>query len=329
VGCRLGVVGTLVWDTIHRRDVREAPVEEWGGIGYALESLVASLPAGWEIVPLVKIGADLAEPAGRYLSTLPGVIPGPGVRTVPEANNRVELNYSEGIRRSERLSGGVPPWAPGELPPLVSGCDALYVNFISGFEMTLESALELRDHFQGPIWADLHSLFLGVDEEGLRIPKPLNRWSEWFRAFDAVQVNEDEFRLLGSGGGDPWTLAARAVGRDLRLLAVTLGERGSACVVEEALPADPFRWARERPALAPNRPARSFRVEAEAVEEATDSTGCGDVWGSTTFARLLAGDSLEEALAQGNRMAARNVTHRGARGLHHHLTGGIAPGSEP
>ena len=28
---RLGVVGTFVWDVIHGRDVRTAPIEEWGG----------------------------------------------------------------------------------------------------------------------------------------------------------------------------------------------------------------------------------------------------------------------------------------------------------
>ena len=34
---RLGVLGTMVWDTIHARDPgRDAPIEEWGGIAYAL-----------------------------------------------------------------------------------------------------------------------------------------------------------------------------------------------------------------------------------------------------------------------------------------------------
>ena len=32
---RLGVVGTLVWDTIHGPDGGD-PVEDWGGIAYSL-----------------------------------------------------------------------------------------------------------------------------------------------------------------------------------------------------------------------------------------------------------------------------------------------------
>ena len=33
---KIGVVGSLVWDQIHGRDPLSPPVEEWGGIAYAL-----------------------------------------------------------------------------------------------------------------------------------------------------------------------------------------------------------------------------------------------------------------------------------------------------
>ena len=67
---RLGVIGTFVWDIIYGRDPRERPVEEWGGITYALSALDAALPDDWEIVPLVRVGDDLANEARRFLSTL-------------------------------------------------------------------------------------------------------------------------------------------------------------------------------------------------------------------------------------------------------------------
>ena len=34
-------MGSFVWDVIHGRDPRDAPVEEWGGITYALSALDA------------------------------------------------------------------------------------------------------------------------------------------------------------------------------------------------------------------------------------------------------------------------------------------------
>lgn len=328
----LGVVGTLVWDTIHRRGKRQLPVEEWGGIGYALESLAASLPDGWRIRPVLKVGRDLSEAAFRYLREIPGVEVEPGVMVVPEPNNRVELTYLDGAdgpsgdRRRERLTGGVPPWRWLELAPRIHGCDALYVNFISGFEMELDTARALRSEYPGPVWADLHSLFLGIGRAGDRVPRPLPDWAEWISSFDAVQMNDDEFTLLGRLHGDPWALASSAVGRDLRLVAVTLGGEGAGYVAAPAFDPDPFTWPGHRGGFPDPSPSRSGRVLlGESPVRGGDPIGCGDVWGSTVFARLLAGDSIELAMREGNRMAARNVTHHGARGLRHHLAGRVAP----
>ena len=55
-----------------------------------------------------------------------------------------------------------------------------------------------------------------------------------------------------------------------------------------------------------------------------DPTGCGDVWGATAFARMLGGDDLETAMTHANRLAGRNVDHRGARGLFRHLAGRLS-----
>ena len=36
---KIGILGSLVWDQIYGRDPLAEPVEEWGGIAYALASL--------------------------------------------------------------------------------------------------------------------------------------------------------------------------------------------------------------------------------------------------------------------------------------------------
>ena len=94
----LGVVGTLVWDRIHDRDGRSTPIEEWGGITYALAAATAALPAGWRLLPIVKLGRDLAQEGRRFLRELPG-LDDSGVVVVPEPNNRVELRYESSTRR--------------------------------------------------------------------------------------------------------------------------------------------------------------------------------------------------------------------------------------
>ena len=321
---RLGVVGTLVWDTIVRDD-RPAPVEEWGGIGYALEALAAALPEEWEVCPLVKVGSDLSESALRFLRSIPRVRVEAGVVTVPQPNNRVDLCYEGEARRTERLQGGVPPWLWPELGPLVADCDALYVNFISGFEMELDAARALRVGYPGPTYADLHSLFLGIGAAGLRVPRELPLWHDWLRCFDAVQVNENEFELLGRAWGDPWALAAASVGPELKLMAITLGTRGAAYVAGPVIQPDPRSWPETRRRLGAQGISCSAQAPVEGEPKCGDPTGCGDVWGATFFARLLARDGLESALADANRAAARNVEHRGAAGLHRHLRGLIVP----
>jgi sugar/nucleoside kinase (ribokinase family) len=325
-GRTLGVIGTLVWDRIVDRDGRSEPVEEWGGIAYALSALGAALPDDWRLLPILKVGRDLSEDAFRFLREIERADDS-AVVVVPEANNRVELRYTSDERRCERLTGGVAPWTWPELGPVVDLCDALYVNFISGFEMELPTARALRAGYSGPAYADLHSLFLGMNHQGLRLPQTLQGWGDWLRCFDGVQMNEDEFELLGEATGDPWRLAAEALGQDLKLIAVTMGSKGAAYVANADLPADPLAWRRPGE-LAVASSARSGLTPVAGGARTGDPTGCGDVWGATFFSRLLAGDGVDLAMRQANDFAARNVEHRGARGLSRHLEGRLSHAEE-
>jgi hypothetical protein len=312
---RLGIVGTMVWDTIHGRGDSERPIEEWGGIAYALAALEVSLPPDWEMVPLIKVGRDLAERANTFLVSLTKRSGVARFIEVDEPNNRVTIRYVDSTRRAERLSGGVPAWRWPELGPLVRDLDSIYVNFISGFEMSLETAQQLRHGFDGPIYADLHSLLLGVTPDGLRVPRRLPDVASWLECFDAVQINEDELRLIGD---DPLAVAATAFHCGVGLLLVTLEERGA---VYFTTGRGSFIHMRER-RTRPGGPVTTERIAAPAVDP-LDPTGCGDVFGGTMVAQLLAGTAVPDAVRAANAVAARNVQYRGATGLHHHLRGEI------
>lgn len=307
---RLGVIGVLVWDEIHGRDPAAPPLEEWGGIAYSLGALDAALPAGWEIVPLVKVGRDMRPQAAEFFRGLRRLMPGARPIEVDAPNNRVVLRYHTAERRCEQLTGGVPPWTWPELGPLVQDLDALYVNFISGFELTLETAVALRRAFRGPTYADLHSLFLGIRADGHRVPQALRDASGWFGSFDVIQLNEQELHQLAS---EPLPIAASALAAGAEALIVTLGS-GGAVYFEADRGRGPGVLAQAGAVL------RTARVPAPLVD-AVDPTGCGDVFGATCCARLLAGDPLERAVAAANQAAARNATFRGAAGLAKFLRG--------
>lgn len=319
---RVGVIGTFVWDIIHGRQPSSAPVQEWGGITYSLSALDAALPDSWEIVPIMKVGSDLAHRARQYLGTLRRIAPDAALVEVPYPNNRVELRYFSDERRTETVSGGFPGWNWPALKPLLDAArlDAMYVNFLSGWEMDLETTQALRQYLPGPMYADLHMLVMAVREDGLRVPRPLSHVREWCGCFDVLQVNEDEIQMLAP---DPMALAATALHAGSRCLVVTLGSRGAVYFAEQDFHSLADLRPRSRIGAAVG-PIRTELVPGLTVPSALDPTGCGDVWGATYFSKLLAGDNLGQAIRAAHRAAARNVEHRGATGLADHLRGKLS-----
>jgi hypothetical protein len=333
---KIGVVGSLVWDQIYGRNPLSPPVEEWGGIAYALSALDASLPPQWEMVPLIKVGRDLGREAQEFLRGLSRLAPGARCVEVTAPNNRVVLHYESSERRCERMAGGVPGWTWGELGPMVRDLDAIYLNFISGFELCLGTAQALRQGFAGPLYADLHSLFLGMQQDGIRILRPLPDAPSWFGCFDIVQLNEAEMQQLTP---DPLSLSAQALGAGVSLLTVTLGPRGVAYVAAPGFDGLAGKLVSGKAGTLQDTPTalagksypptsvptyslsvRSALIPAPQVET-LDPTGCGDVFGAACFARLLAGESVESALRHAAGLAARNAAFRGASGLARHLRG--------
>lgn len=296
----LGIVGTFVWDRIHPEpdSSAEGPApevhEDWGGIVYSYESFEAARAEDWTYLPIAKVGADLFAPALARLAGLAGVRDLEGVRRVSEPNNRVDLHYHDRGERCEHLRGGVPGWEWRELEPLVGACDALYVNFIAGWELDLSAARLLRREFDGPIYGDLHSLLLGVDDSGVRVRRPLPDWERWVECFDWLQGNEDEVRVV-SGCSEPLEGARALTAAGARSAFVTLGAAGAAWATSEGAEG----------VVAPDTPRGP----------ALDPTGCGDVWGAACVADLLAGRPEPQAVRRANAFAATAAGHRGTAGL--------------
>lgn len=321
---RLGVIGSLVWDVIYGRDPAAPPVEEWGGIAYALGGFEAALPPSWQIVPLIKVGSDLRDEASEFLRDLTHLVPGGRCVEVPVPNNRVTLRYQSAERRCERMSGGVPGWTWAELGPMVQDLDALYVNFISGFELELGTAQALRQAFNRPIYADLHSLLFGMPQDGVRMLRPLADPAAWLGCFDVVQMNEDEMAQFAT---DPLAVAAQAMAAGVQLLIVTLARRGAVYFAAPGFEG----WADgldRTSASASSAPSASSAIRTALIPapqvDALDPTGCGDVFGAGLCSGLLAGGPPEAAIAAANLLAARNASLRGASRLGRLLRGELA-----
>ena len=238
---------------------------------------------------------------------------------MPYPNNRVELRYETSERRAEKLTGGLPGWSWLGLKPLLRDLDALYINFMSGWELDLETCQLIRQHFTGPIYCDLHMLVHAVQPDGWRTLQPLPNIDQWCRCFDLLQMNEDEVTTVAR---DPMELAATAMigRRAMPHRHARLARRG---VLRGAGLRSPRR-SRVAVGAVGGRSARCARrsFPSARVFDTGDPTGCGDVWGATYFSRLLAGDDIADAMRAAHaRRRSQRRTFRGATGLARHLRG--------
>ena len=184
---------------------------------------------------------------------------------------------------------------------MVRDLDALYLNFISGFELTLGTAQALRQGFQRP---------------DLRGPaQPLPRHAARRHAGAPAAPRRGRLaRLLRRGpaerGRDAPAVPRPAESRRRTrsapassLLIVTLGREGAAYVAAPGF--DGCDGGRRRrtggqagaaaPPQSASAAAHPHRPHPAPSVDALDPTGCGDVFGAAAAARLFAGDAVEDA----------------------------------
>ena len=329
---RVGVIGTFVWDVIHGRDARAVPVEEWGGITYTLAGLDAALPDDWEIVPILKVGDDLAERARAITSARCGASR-PTRRwsrcRIPDIASSCATSTTSGAPRCSPAA--FPAGAGSALKPLHRRRAARRAV------RQLPERLGARPRDRAAAAAALpgpdplrpaHDGDGGAAGRAAHAARRSPTWRSGARCFDFLQMNEDEMATIAP---DPMSLAATAIAAGVSCLLVTLGKRGAVYVA-----APGFDTICDLPPRARTEPRRRAAARARSArcarrwcpralsDEPGDPTGCGDVCGATYFSRMLAGDKLSDAMTAAALAAARNVGHRGATGLAAHLRGELS-----
>lgn len=257
---KIAALGTINHDTVVLP--QGEVIESYGGLLYSILPLALLAEPGTTIVPVVNLGRDVEHPVKAILSRH-SRISQEGIRMVPERNNRVLLRYTSHGEREEVQQGGLPPLTFEQIAPFLDA-DVLLVNFISGRELSLETLRRVRAHTMATIYMDIHSLSLGIDQEGRRFWRQIPNWPEWVAQADVVQVNRGEARLL-AGGPVETEREVLSLGRMVleagpAILLLTLGSRGSMMI--SASGEDPRLW----------------RFDPQPPAKVRDTTGCGDVF---------------------------------------------------
>jgi len=258
----------------------------FGGVLYGAAALAGALGSGDEVILISRVGDGILPDVLALLGAYGRITP--RVDTVPGYGWVVNATYLDGERRREQLVGGVPPWTAAELLGLVEGCDAVLLNMVTGFEMEVAEfkAFAAACPF---LHLDFHSLALGRDSAGVRIPAWNPTAREWCSRARLLQMNRAELRSV-IPDAEPLDAVSALSAWGPRWIAVTDGSNG--IYAAEAGRA----W--HEPAVEP-------------TTEPVDPTGCGDVFGACFLVGLLRGLPIDEASGTAAQVARRNADHRG------------------
>ncbi len=297
------VLGHLVLDEIHSYDgnVYRSP----GGITFPLTAFCAMTETGDSLRPVFPYGVDAAGVMQTLAAEYPEIDPR-YCWEVDEENTRVRLFHTSASHYNTQLVRSLGPITWDRLSPVLSHADLVYLNMMTGHDISLETAARLRGEGR-LVYIDLHMIAYRVHADGRREPAPSEHWRQWVRAADVLQCNEHEFAALIPGEADEQQrLRMVFEAGSPHLFVLTRGEAG----------ADIYR-----------APDVHMHVPAIPAPRVVDPTGCGDAFGSTLAIGLARGHGLEQAAGRAARAAsfvAGIPGSIGMRALREYLRGGAA-----
>lgn len=283
------VIGHICNDVIHNPDGEE--VKGYGGIYYSLVSLANLLDENVIIYPVFGIGSkdynNLIEDLSKYKN-----IDTSGIYKTEGQTNTVHLYYQNDSHRIECSLDIAKPIPFKKIKPYLD-VNMLLINMISGFDITLETLDEIRIAVRDegtPIYLDLHSLTLGISEDGKRFRRPVSDWRRWLFMLHAVQMNEEEAAGLSIESKDEEYLIKQITSLDTNNVIITRGANG--CTLYKDV----------------HKKIHKYEYKIENNIKTVDTTGCGDVFAAAYCAKYLYVKDVEQSVEYANRVASFKAT---------------------
>lgn len=275
------VLGHLVLDDIRTFDGDR--IESPGGIYFPLCAFSALAVEGDVIRPVMPVGAD-AWDLFRETAVPLAAVDASECWRVERPNTRVRLFQDADRGYNTQLVSSLEPIPFERIGRAAKQPRLIYINMMTGHDITLETADALRAFTGALIYLDLHMVAYRVAADGRRSHAPVADRLRWTAFPDILQCNRRELAAL-AGGEEDEGRAARLVMEQssLAALVVTNGAEG-ATVYRKALP--PLNVAAVAPGLL------------------VDTTGCGDVFGATLAYHLADGVDMVRATAAASAAAA-------------------------
>lgn len=293
------VIGHLCKDVVHRSNGslqrEEQQTEYFGGIFFSVAALGAMASDEDTIHPVFGVSESDHEALLNQLRKYPNVETG-GIFTFQEPTNSVHLFYDMAQARVECSKNISQPVPFTRIKPYLD-TDALLINMISGFDITLETLdairMQIRDR-RIPIHFDFHSLTLGIDRDFKRFRRPLTDWRRWCFMLNSIQLSEEEALGLSAERYNEPALINQLMPLMVNALVITRGSRGATVIVQDV-----------------HKKLTLSEIPGIPLDGAVDPTGCGDVFGATFLYYSLKTKDFVLAARSANEVAAVNATVTG------------------
>ena len=145
----------------------------------------------------------------------------------------------------------------------LNGFDGILINMITGFDITLDQLIKIRNNFSGLIFIDIHTLSRGLNEDFKREFRLIPEFENWAKCLDIIQVNNNELFSL-SNKKNEIEIVEELFAFGVKIVCVTKGESGARVY---------FKSQNE---------IASYFVAARKVNN-PNVIGCGDVFGASFF----------------------------------------------
>ena len=295
---KIGVIGTIVKDHIFLSTGAE--INSYGGIFYTLSILGNLLKESDEIYPVCYLGEDVYDEVLHRLSQYSN-IRSSGIKAIAQNNTAVKLVYKNAEHRHEFLSNRFPPLQLEDISK-IGPMDIWLVNFITGFELSLETFQQFCSQATGLILMDYHSLSLDIEANGLRVLRRLSDWQEWIRGVDVLQMNEAEAASLCNNNSSSKQkliqFGNEVVNEKIKIFHITRGSSGSMLFYKNGCD------------------ILNFEIPPHQVDNVIDVTGCGDAFAAGFLKHYFYSRDIVTATHYANSIAGINCTIRGTEELY-------------
>lgn len=178
---------------------------------------------------------------------------------------------------------------------ILKSFDGILINMITGFDITLEQLQEVRKHFSGLIYLDVHSLSRGFDESKTRVFRQIPEFNKWTSLVDIIQTNELEAKTLFYYQ-DESQIAAEILKQGSRFFIVTKGDAGARIYFKR------------------NDEVESVFVPAEKIHT-LNKVGCGDIFGGVFLYTYLKTNNFYKSLTSANIAAGKSASTQNLKEL--------------